>query len=231
VAKTQGKNNSACIKGGARGRLPGTIEDCVTGDLQGKVAKAMAKTESTETKSCTGNPFSFGASDSVTVNDAAMRSEIDLIHDIFGSDLDIAIIPKTNNERAALCQQTVARTVNKCQVTKLRAFNQCKRALLRENRTDMPFRLQNCMGQDPRDRVVKICGPGSSELRSVIGWPCGDTDLSDAFAGCGTDDAGELAVCLNELANCRLCQALNQADVLNRDCDEFDDGVVNGSCP
>ena len=98
------------------------------------------------------------------------------------------------------------------------------------NKTDMPFRLQNCMGQDPKGRVARICGPGSGELRSVIGWPCGDTDLSDAFAGCGTDSAGGLADCLNGFVNCRVCQALNQADVLNRDCDEFDDGLVNGSC-
>jgi streptogramin lyase len=231
VAKAQRRDNLACIKRGSRGELPGTIEECLVGDLRGKVAKAMARTVSAEAKSCTGNPFSFGASDSATVNDAAMRREIDLIHDIFGSDLDIAILPETTDKKGAICQQAVAKAVNKCEDTNLKAFNKCKKTALKDNSTDVARHLQNCMGQDPKHKIAKLCNPGASELQSALGWRCTGVDRSVAFPRWGTDDEGELARYLEESVNCRVCQALNQADVLNRNCDEFDDGLINGSCP
>jgi streptogramin lyase len=231
VAKAQRRDNLVCIKRGARGELPGTIEECLVGDLRGKVAKAMARTVSAEAKRCTGNPFSFGASDSATVNDTAMRREIDLIHDIFGSDLDIAILPETTDKKGAICQQAVAKAVNKCQATNLKAFNKCKKTTLKDNITDVALHLQNCMGQDPKHEIAKVCDPGASELRSAVGWRCTGADRSVAFPRRGTDDEAELARYLEESVNCRVCQALNQADVLSRDCDEFDDGLVNASCP
>ena len=52
-----------------------------------------------------------------------------------------------------------------------------------------------------------------------------------ARSSCDTNDAAQLAACLDALVKCQVCLALNQANALNRDCDDFDDGVVNGSCP
>ena len=40
VASAQGKDIAACIKNGAKGKLTGTIEACVTSDPKGKVGKA-----------------------------------------------------------------------------------------------------------------------------------------------------------------------------------------------
>ena len=55
----------------------------------------------------------------------------------------------------------------------------------------------------------------------------------DAFEGCGTPATAEdLRECVDVLVECQVCLALNQADNLSRDCDEFDDGDTgNGSCP
>jgi hypothetical protein len=50
------------------------------------------------------------------------------------------------------------------------------------------------------------------------------------------DDCGgeatlaDFEVCIDTLVECQVCLALNEVDALNRDCDAFDDGVVNGSC-
>ncbi len=55
-------------------------------------------------------------------------------------------------------------------------------------------------------------------------------DLSDAFPGCATDAAAALATCVDETVECRVCLALNRADDLARDCDLFDDGMLNASC-
>ena len=54
---------------------------------------------------------------------------------------------------------------------------------------------------------------------------------STAFPGCGTSDPADLAACLDERVECRVCLTLNEADELNRDCDLFDDGAANASCP
>ena len=56
-------------------------------------------------------------------------------------------------------------------------------------------------------------------------------DLLAAFAGCGSADASEVALCLQRSAGCRICTALNEADGLFGDCDLVDDTVDNDSCP
>ena len=56
-------------------------------------------------------------------------------------------------------------------------------------------------------------------------------DLVAAVPGCSTSDPGVLGDCLDRLVECQVCLALNEADALSRDCDEFDDGAINGSCP
>ena len=51
VAKTQGKENIACLKGAGKGTVA-DAQACLTADAKGKVAKAKNKTSSDQTKSC-----------------------------------------------------------------------------------------------------------------------------------------------------------------------------------
>jgi hypothetical protein len=51
-----------------------------------------------------------------------------------------------------------------------------------------------------------------------------------SFPGCATNDSEVLAACVDEIVECRVCRALNQADDLAVDCDLFDDGEANTSC-
>jgi hypothetical protein len=89
------------------------------------------------------------------------------------------------------------------------------------------------MGVDPKHKIAKACDPVSGTIQSKIDKKCvgKGVDLSDAFASCGTDDPGELAICLDRIVECQVCLALNEADALDRDCDDFDDEVINESCP
>ena len=43
IVKAQGKDICSCIKDGAKGKLTGTIDECITSDPKGKVAKAETK--------------------------------------------------------------------------------------------------------------------------------------------------------------------------------------------
>ena len=122
--------------------------------------------------------------------------------------------------------------MRKCQHARLKEFNKCTKALLRSD--TCVFGLTACIGEDPRGRIARACDPVDGKVKTTIQQKCvllGVSDLSAAFAGCDTDDAAQLAACLDALVKCRVCLALNQANALDRDCDEFDDGVVNGSCP
>ncbi len=229
VAKAQGKDICACIKDGSKGKLQGTIEECTTADAKGKVAKAKQKTLSKFQSDC-GEPAAFGPSDPNAVNSAAITKELDLIHDLFGSDLDLAILDFGTNKDGAKCQLDAAKAAKKCQDAKLSEFAKCKKAALKEVIAPDALTLADCMGQDPKGKIAKAC---QTKLKEKLDKKCAGT--LDVFPGCNDPNAPgttqELADCLDRFVECRVCLGLNEADNLDRNCDQFDDGELNASCP
>ena len=230
VAKTQGKSSCDCVKNFAKGQSlapAATLETCLSADRKGKVAKAQSKTESDESKSCSGSIPAFGSTDSATVNAAAIQKELDLIHDVFGSDLELVIVPEADDKADSKCQQAAAKTLKKCQDAKLKDFNSCKKNGLQDGSIQSFVDLQGCMGANLKGKVTKAC---ETKLDGTITSKCGGLNLAALFPGCGTGDPGALGDCLDRLVECRVCKALNAADALSRDCDDFDDGLTNASC-
>jgi hypothetical protein len=235
VAETQGTEIRKCIEDAARGRLlTQKVEECVRADNRGKVARAESRTVTKAASKCS-EPPDFGATDATTVNAAAVDTELALIHDILGPDLDAVIISSDSDRTASKCQQEAAAATRKCLDAKLKEFNRCKKNGLRGRDGPpgaiLPIRtvseLELCMGHDPKGKIAQAC---VTKLDAKIRRKCMGVALLAACPGCGTEDPGELATCLDTFAECQLCLGLNQADALNRECDEFDDGVVNGSC-
>jgi cysteine-rich repeat protein len=240
VAQTQGTDISKCIKDGSKGNFEGqSIEQCTTADNGGKLAKATQKTIDKAADKCASDPNDpgfpdFGVTDPNTVNRVAIQTELALIHEIFGPDLDAAIFSEDGDTKAASkCQQLVSDSVKKCQDAKLKEFNRCKKEGLKDESIQSFLGLQDCMGTDLKGKIAKACDPVSGTIRSKIDKKCVGkaVDLSDAFASCDTDDPGPLATCLDQIVECQVCLALNEADALDQDCDDFDDKVVNESCP
>jgi hypothetical protein len=58
VAKAQGKENLACVKGAGRGKLIGSAQDCLRADGKNKVGKARDKVETIEAGKCSGTDVS-----------------------------------------------------------------------------------------------------------------------------------------------------------------------------
>lgn len=242
VASRQGKENNDCIKRAGK-KNAGLIEDCLTSDSKGKVAKTKAKTLADFDRKCTGTDRNgdpvfpdFGATDPNTVNNAAVQKEIDLAHEIFGPDLDLAIVTDKDLRFVTKCQGKIAKTVNRCQDTKLREFNKCKKTVLRDPNApaDDPGDLEACMFVDPDGKVAKACGP---KLAKQVRAHCTlkGVDLSVAFPGI-TDpntlvDPNDLVEDFDQAVECVACLAVNAADGLSKDCDALDDGLLNGSCP
>jgi hypothetical protein len=232
VASAQGKAIGKCIKDGSKGKLPQsqTIEQCMAADHD-KVADAKAKTHAKAGKECVEPDLpDFGATDPNNVNEVAVEKELDLIHDLFGSDLDDVIVKQTDVKAGAKCQIDVAKAVQKCQDAKLKEFTKCKKSGLKDATIHDALTLADCMGLDPGLKIDKAC---NEKLFDKLEKKCADLELATLFPGeCG-GAAGLTALkdCLDWRVECRVCLALDAADDLARDCDPFDDGLFNGSCP
>jgi cysteine-rich repeat protein len=248
VARARGKAITRCIKNGSKGKLSGQdpIETCLSGN-NAKVENAQQKTQRRYEAQCyRAGPPDFGATTPDAVNQAAMEQELSLIRAIFGSDLDAAIVRTDDPGRAdaraeASCQVAAAKQARKCQRSKLITFIECKKDGLNGARTgnvypdaddpfDTPDDLERCMDFELIPKAInRACDP---KLVKKLRYECEGLDIPSLFPGeCSSaQDLTELKDCFERLAECYVCQELNQADALNRDCDELDNNALDGSC-
>ena len=233
VGKTRARDVSGCIRAGSRGKLSGRIEDCVTADAKGRVAKAQQKAIERAGRKCQG-PGSGGPLDAPTVNTAATQGPLDLVHAPFGGDLDSAIVDAHSQQDGARCQRAVERALRRCYDAFAGEFARCAKGGLKQGTIVTVADLDTCVGADPRGKVARLCDPALAAFSTrTVPRLCDDkgVDLSDAFSGCASDDPAEVSSCLARSAACHVCRAINQAADLSRDCDLLDDAVANASCP
>jgi len=197
------------------------------------IARTEERTFRQEKRKCGEPPPDFGKTDGATVNSAAMQLEAEVMREVFGDDLDGSLATSAADSDAVRCQRAVIKSINQCQRSKLKTFNRCKKkglgsAIFRETAD-----LESCIGDDPRGVAARACDAVSGKLATrVLPRNClsRSVDLSSAFPGCGMGDPTDLANCVEEVVECRVCNALNQADDLAVDCDLLDDGLENASC-
>src|SRR5262249_45186410 len=146
VAKEQGKANLGCLKGAGKATLPGSAQSCLTADSAGKVAAKQSKTTSDQTKFCAQAP-NFGYAGAAAINATAKKSEVDLVADIFGANLDSAVITCSSSKAGCLCQQKVLGDVEKLADKKLAEFLKCKKTALKNGASSITS-LRNCVN-DP----------------------------------------------------------------------------------
>jgi hypothetical protein len=107
--------------------------------------------------------------------------------------------------------------MQKCQDTKLKNFGKCKKDALKTGAATPEEIETACL------TTIDDGGKCGTDMAKK----CTSTDNDALFPGC----AGEaLAACLDQKVECEVCVVLNDLDGLARNCDEFDDGEVNGSC-
>jgi hypothetical protein len=164
------------------------------------------------------------------ISGAAERAMRDLGLDIFGGTALIGVDDIGN------CQRNVIKRAGKVLETRWKIFRKCKKNGVTTIPDDATL-IATCLGPPQVDDSFKIAST-ESKVASTVDSRCvsdGVVPVGSAFPGglCSDELDTNFATCVNKRIACRFCIAVNVADdiVPALDCDAFDDGVTNSSCP
>lgn len=225
VAKAQDDEVFRCLKARSKGRLDAQQTDaCPLDDANGRIAKARNKAAQTEAAKC-GSPPAFGYTSAATASSAARTEQLGLAHELFGNNLGVL---SSEDKAAATCQLAVSKAAGKVLAQELRQFGKCMKSGLQAGTITDAASLASCVDElhaDPSGKITKAKG----RVTTAIAKKCEGIDLAGTFPG-SCSGAGDLSACLAERVDCRTCLLLSDANSLDLDCDDFDDGQSNLSC-
>ncbi len=236
-ASKQGKEQVQCLKDTSQQSL-GMItgEACLTADRKGRVQKREDKQNSDETKFC-GMAPNFAYTSAANVVSVAQQQEVNLIHDIFGPDIDTGAKHCDPFKDDCLCQFKVYSKVELLAFTLGRDFVKCKKGQLKALVTGISA-IEDCVddlgtlnsvASDPKGKIADRV----SNLKTTIMEQCDAPGVTNgSFPGlCNGQTGNALGDCLNARVRCRMCLMYNAMDLMVVNCDAFDDGSANASCP
>jgi len=243
--ETQAKINRACVKDVGKGKVaPSAAEACLTADPQGQIMKRQTKTNTADSTFCTASPSQhpdYGYTGAATMNMAAVQGEIDLMHDLFGNPIDGHLVPCNPNTGECLCQRNMITQIEALMQVIGRVFQACKKSGLKTTSgvVTSAATLQGCF-DDPLTTLSVAADPGG-QIANVVGFMTGtlnqECEASSSTAasfngGVCTGLTGSMAQdCIVQRVRCRICLMINAFDGIASDCDTFDDGMANVSCP
>jgi hypothetical protein len=224
MAHAQGATTAKCFRLSADGALPPGVDpqQCLELDLQGRVARAAAATIGQESLRCFSTP-NFGFAGAAATNDAARQASLDIIADVFGSDLELPF-----GEHALSCQSGMAKNLHRLLDAELREFLTCKKRGLRDGSITSTAGLEACMELLNGDASTRILG----RLDRIEADESRDCDFftQDQYFPGRCVYYPQLLSCIDARVRCRTCEMLNAVDSLSADCELLDDEVENGSC-
>jgi cysteine-rich repeat protein len=228
----------SCVQGAARDSLPAEVDaaTCLDADLQRRIARARAKLEMVLAKSCRPAP-DFGFTDEETVSGAYLGELAALLLDAF-PNLDATLEALRADDPTGRCAVTLPAGLRRLGQAMHKEAESCIRTGLRSHAITGGAGIEACLDAIVGDPAGKI-GKATLKLGRRLLARCEPGLLDRAFSGLapicdvygrGGDGPG-LALCARDRLQCRLCRAFNRAWGIERDCDVFDDGEANGSCP
>jgi hypothetical protein len=230
VSKAQNDESRNCVRNAGKGK-ESDPENCLAADAKRKVARATQRVTDTFAARCaSGVPI---VTDPATTSAAHREEPINLVHDVFGSDLTSSGATIDPGRAEARCQDTVTHRARALWDAKMAAFRQCVADGMKAGTIASAAAVEaRCLTPTLPDPKGLIARAGRT-LASETAARCVGLDLAALFPGTGSasGDASALAGRVEALVECRACRALNRAHGLARDCDQFDDDAVNGSCP
>jgi hypothetical protein len=247
VAKQQGKANRHCLKDAGNGDLPATAQACVAqhgyDKLDAAFTKATNKTTSDHTEKCVSPLPDFAYAGATAVNAAALHRENTLLGDVFGADLDAAVVSCNADEPKCKCQRAVLGKTEGLAAAMHGIFAKCKKSILATAMSASD--VSKCL-TDPATAGSVAASSASGEKLDKLIVKLGETITkacdtpgvtSGAFPGkCSALSGTSLRDCLTRQVKCRVCRSINDMDSLGKisgpgvSCDAFDDGGTNNSC-
>jgi hypothetical protein len=250
VADAQTDDAGACLHAFARGRVerlgrgaqPRTAQACLSNDVGGGVARALERTLQRDSVRCQARPEQlpdFAYRGAGPVNAASRGQATSLTEDLFGPDLDAVLVSAASAPASARCQEAVATASGALFEASARLAARSQRAALRgrggadpvESQAELETALLAGFAADPHGSL----GRARARLQREVTGACraAEEPLAALFPGAcnAAADEATLADCADRAALCRWCQAGNGMSGLALDCDLFDDGVPNLTCP
>ena len=239
VADSVLKDASQCVRRGAIAKLPAgvTAQQCLGGDIKGRIQKAKDKLGLTAGALCTVAP-DFAFVDADTAGGAYVTDNLGLSADAFGADLDATLAGSHGGDPVGRCSATISLAHRKLEDAMHRELESCVKLGLKAQTITSAAGVQACLDAIPADARGRIAR-ATSLVQTLLTLKCPAGNLDTIFPGLtgicgvyaqGTDAAG-LAGCSNDRLKCRICRIFDLAYALDRDCDLFDDAAANGSCP
>ena len=185
VAVATGKQLVSCV-----GRPGASAEACTAGDPKGTIAKAEAKAAALALKHCAQDP-SFGPTSAAAVSEAS--GKLVRLRDVFGPNLDAALIRPSADRKGAACQLAVARGLTQLGLTQLLAFDRCKARGLARGQIASTETLAACYSATGDKGVTAL----AARLGKRAARKCGGVSIAAAFPGqCTGSSASDLFTCV-----------------------------------
>ena len=241
LAAAQGKAITACIKSADKGKLPAgqSADQCLVADAKGKIAKARGKIGDDFNAKCGSLP-TFGvpaAPVADTIAGVAIDQPLNLLNDVLGASLSTAAIDCDTDAAGCGCQRAVSKAYEKLLEKKVKQFVACKASALGAGATSA-MALEQCIDDAGTAGSIAADSDGTiaaalSKLGDAVDKKCAPpVSTALALPGlCAGQSGTALRDCIDQRVECRVCLMLNATDNLGVDCDSFDDGQVNLSCP
>lgn len=249
LVKTQGKVSGGCLKDAADGKLEKlgtppqaqTAQGCLTNDVKGAVAKAIGAVATKESKLCLADPaaqtpnYAFTGASATGI--AGTAAGLELVTKLFGNDLDGALASVTTDPSGVLCQREIHKRTQGLLDALWKLALAAKKSALSGSSTTSPaddvvelrLAIIGSLDADTTQKLAKtvaLLGRKANDrctnlaLTSLFPGSCGSASTLEEFSGCAA-----------AAARCAFCTSLGAMDGMEIDCDSFDDGAVNASCP
>ena len=220
--KALAKEAGRCVKDFAKGKSTGSLDACVSGDANDRIAKAREKLVSGDEKRCQALPsFGYGGEPD-PVADVAEAEARALLRAVFGSP--DGLVTKAADKPGAACQgETIKSTEKLLAKAQSEALKLKKSALASKKQpqvggsTELAATLQQVSAAPAVTKAVR-------KLTDKIGGKCAGLDLPALFPGlCGASE--DFAACTARCTLYHQCQALAAADLVPLDCAAYAGGA------
>ncbi len=239
VSDTQAKKVRKCVKDEGKGKLIGTVEACLAADPKGKLQKKKDKVTQLFFGTCVAQAGTDMVAGAGAANAAHESAPVDLIHDIFGGDLDAGVLAQVKPTNK--CQDKLALRAGQISSTWMKEWRACAKAALKAGATTDELVVASCLSAsavkgagsalvDVKGKIGKFAAKLAADAQKACTDAAVDLDVAAPGVCLGGGVQGDVVACIQDLAECRACEAAVASGDLDVDCDTVDNDVI-GTCP